>query len=128
MGWGALADAMCDQDEVSPWGTVASDICNSQSSSDKLVEEADALASDSDGEVQPEPRPGYSSKVWWARLLEQHTLSLGYSTPHITEPLRLISCCSGGLTEGTAYKDSRFPSCDNLTFSRARLGPWVCPV
>ena len=63
------------------------------------------LCSDSDGETLPEPRPGYSGKIWWARLLEQPSRALGFQTPEAKQEIRVISCCSGGCTEATAYKD-----------------------
>jgi len=106
MGWGSLAVAACGQAEASAWQAVAEDVCNSQSSSDQLVEEADALASDSEGEVQPEPRSGYWKKVWWARQLERLTLKLGYGSPAVLQrPMNLVSCCSGALSEGIVLKD-----------------------
>ena len=105
MGWGNVATSVCGAVSTSAWSNVAESVCNSQSSSDALMEEADALCSDSDGETLPEPRPGYSGKIWWARLLEQPSRALGFQTPEAKQEIRVISCCSGGCTEATAYKD-----------------------
>lgn len=111
MGWGSLAVTLCEQEEASAWRAVANDVCNSQSSSDQLVEEADALASDSEGEVQPEPRAGFSEKVWWARQLERHTLRLGYESPAAPrQPVNLVSCCSGAVSEGIVLKELGIPA------------------
>ena len=106
MGWGALANALVIDEGASSWSQVAEEVCNSQSSSDQLME-ADALASLSEGEALPEPRPGYSRKVWWARALEKLSREQGFETPTRsgTDAVRVISCCSGGCTEATAFKD-----------------------
>ena len=109
MGWGAVAGDICDVEGGSTWDKLADDICLSQSSDDQLMEEASALCEESDGEIRPEPRPGYALKTWWARQLESHTLALGYPAPSEmaeTSAIRVVSCCSGACSELMALKDS----------------------
>lgn len=106
MGWGAVAADICDTEGSSTWDRLADDVCLSQSSDDQLMEEASALCEESDGEIRPEPRPGYAWKTWWARQLEGHTLALGYPAPAEISPIRVVSCCSGACSELMALKDS----------------------
>ena len=98
MGWGNVATVVCGAESTSAWSNVAESVCNSQSSSDALMEEADALCSDSDGETLPEPRPGYSGKIWWARLLEQHSRALGFQTPEAKQEIRVVAAQKPRLT------------------------------
>ena len=92
-----------------PWKRKVDEICQSQDSSDSLTKQADHFHqntdSDSDGEKE-QPK----KSVWWAKLFQDHGEALGLNFPPATpggRPVQLVSCCSGALSEGAAYKASR---------------------
>ena len=90
------------------WDDVSAEIESKQVSSEELMEVADALRSDSEGEnldsgpcsdvdsEAPESRP------WWAECLHQH--SKEHFKPPLQVPISLLSGCSGACSEGAVLK------------------------
>ena len=92
------------------WGEAVESLCRDQEFLDEWLEEADALHSDSEGEAsQKTEGTDTGNRVWWADLLHQHAVELGYTLPDHENPIRIISCCSGAFAEGAVLEDRRLP-------------------
>ncbi len=85
-------------------GEAVESLCRDQEFLDEWQEEADALHSDSEGEATDT-----GNRVWWADLLHQPAVELGYTLPDHENPIRIISCCSGAFAEGAVLEDRRLP-------------------
>ena len=77
----------------------------SQSSEERLLEDAQKHSPDSDGEDALEPEsPDLTYRVWWARLLRKHARAQQLHVPDRQVPIRLVSGCSGCCAEAAALK------------------------
>lgn len=109
---------------------VLEEICFSQSSSDRLAEDAQRLSPESDGEEIPEPPTDQTYRVWWARLLKKHARTSGFRIKNewLQDPISLISSCSGCCAEAAALKAARAlgePG-SNWNFDSWRMGFLFC--
>ena len=110
---------------------VLDDICFSQSSSDRLAEEAQKHSSHSEGEEICEPlgNPGLTYQVWWARQLQKHARAEKLKAPFEScqEPVTLVSGCSGCCAEAAALKARwwgsgvKTPTRDRITIAHVHV-------
>ena len=107
MGWGSAAAKLLDE----PVWVTSPDRSSQGVDLDEegmLLEEVDALHSESEGESSQRTEghdPG--NRMFWAALLLEHTRACGWQIPSKirSQPISLVSCCSGALSEATVLED-----------------------